>query len=250
MAGRRWNVAGFCLAVPVLFKVYPLAIVLLFFLIHPLRLGWRTALCVLGGLALPLVLQNPAYVTQVYQSWVDQVANDNRRALPLHDSYRECHTLLRSLGIALDDGTYTVLQLAMALLVAAVVMRGHWQGWPQAQHLRAAFDLGCCWIILFGPATENSTYTLLAPTLALATWEAFQAGQPLWKRRAILVMVSLFAATAVATTTPLGRHCSYFLMPLGALMLFAERLAWVGHRTGRLALAPQSVQSPTVAQAA
>jgi hypothetical protein len=245
---QRWNLAGVCLGVPVLFKVYPLALVLLFLLIHPVRLGWRTALMILAGLALPFVLQDPRYVAQVYQSWFMQVANDNRRDFPLEYSYRDLHTLTRAVGLPIDDGSYAVLQVATAVLVACVVLCGHWQAWPPAQHLRVALDLGCCWMLLLGPATENSTYTLLAPTLALALWESLQRGQPIWKRFAMMGILSLFTAALLASVTPFGPFWSSFLMPLGALLLFAERLAWVGRWTGRLP--PQTVQAPPLAQAA
>jgi hypothetical protein len=103
------------------------------------------------------------------------------------------------------------------------------------QQLRAALDLGCCWIILFGPATESCTYTLLAPTLALTTWEAVQRGQAAWKRWYMIAMVCLFAVATSAVIFPFGRHVSLLLLPLGALLLFAERLvtnAWPRHPAG------------------
>ena len=176
------------------------------------------------------------------------MAGDNRREFALHDSYRDVHTLLRALGLHLDDGTYLLLQLGMALLVALVVLRGHLQSWPEAVHLRTALDLGCCWIILFGPATENCTYTLVAPILALATWEALRASQSLWNRGAMIAIVSIFVVSALSTALPGGRYRSYFLMPSGGLLLFAQRLAGVGRRTRHLP--PHNLQAPPLAQAA
>jgi hypothetical protein len=120
---------------------------------------------------------------------------------------------------------YQLLQLAVAGLIACVLLRGLRRGWSRAHYLRATLDLGCCWMILFGPATENCTYVLLAPTLALTTWHAFSAGEPGWKRWNVLAIVSLFAVTAVVMMFPFGRHVSYVLMPIGALLLSVERLA-------------------------
>jgi hypothetical protein len=243
---RRWNWAAVCLAVPVLFKVYPIAVVMLYFLMRPARpelehgtanpprrwrdfvfvpLGWRMVVALVGGLMLPFVLQEPVYVAQAYHSWVDQVSHDNRRDYPLHVSYRDFHTLTRFTGFPMDDGPYTALQVAMAGLVAGFVLRARLQDWPAALQIRAAFELGCCWIILFGPATENATYTVLAPTLALATWEALQPGQPSWIRRPMLGIVPFFVVASSVTIFPFGRSLSFWLMPSGALMLFVQRLA-------------------------
>jgi hypothetical protein len=95
--------------------------------------------------------------------------------------------------------------------------------------LRAAFDLGCCWIIVFGPATENCTYSLLAPTMALAACEAFQTNQPAWKRCWLLVAVCWFIAASLVGTTPIGKWVSLVMLPVGGLMIFGERLCsyWV-----------------------
>jgi hypothetical protein len=232
---KHWWWAAVCLAVPVLLKVYPLAVVLLLVLAHPRRLAWRTGLCVLAGLLLPLALKDPGFVSQLYGSWVDQVINDNRHARTMDETYRDFHLLTRWLGWPVAREVYPLVQLAAAGLVAAVVLRGCRRGWSQVQHLRAALDLGCCWIILFGPATESCTYALLAPTLALAAWEAFQPGQDAWKRWCMIAMVCLFAAATTVVIFPFGRQVSLFLLPLGALLLFAERLmtnAWPGRLAG------------------
>jgi hypothetical protein len=235
MVRERWAVAGICLAVPVLFKVYPIAAVLLFMLVHPQRLGWRTGLAIAVGCLLPFLFQDPDYVTQVYQSWVHQVSNDNRRNFPLQYSYRDFHTLTRVVGLPMADVPYGLLQLAMATLVAGIVLRGHRQGLSPQQHLRTAFDLGCCWMILFGPATENSTYAVLAPTLALAAWESLQAGQPVWKRCWMMGILSLFVVGGAATAASLGRSINFVVMPAGALLLFAERLLSLCHPAWQLA---------------
>jgi hypothetical protein len=229
---ERWNLAALCLAVPVMVKVYPISVAALYFMIQP-RLGWRVgALIVLGFLA-PFMLHEPQYVGQLYQSWVDQVGNDNRQNLPFESSYRDFHTLMRVAGLPIDGTVYMGLQLAMAGLVGGVVLRGYRLGWGKAHHLRAAFELGCCWIIMFGPATENCTYALLAPTMALAGYEAFQPGRPAWQRCWVLVGVLWFVGGSLAGVTPIGKSVSYAVMPLGGLMLLAERLCnyWVAEES-------------------
>jgi hypothetical protein len=247
ITGRHWWWAAACLAVPVLLKVYPVAVVLLLLMAHPIRLGWRTGLCILAGLLLPFALKDPGFVAQLYGSWLNQVTSDNRHVRAIHETYRDFHLLTRWLDWPVLGELYPLLQLAAAGLVAAVVLRGFRRGWSQVQHLRAALDLGCCWIILFGPATESCTYALLAPTLALATWEAIQLGQAAWKRWCMLAMVCLFAVATTVVIFPFGRHISLFLLPLGALLLFAERLmtyAWPRHPAGPTGTPDQLLLQP------
>ena len=223
----RLNLAAFCLAVPVLIKVYPVSVAALFVLVQP-RLGWRVVVWVALGCLLPFALQDPASITRAYASWITQVGSENRHLLTLDNTYRDVHALIRAAGPHLDERTYMILQLAMAGLVAAVVLRGHRLGWSTAHHLRAAFDLGCCWIILFGPATESATYALLAPTMALAVWEAMQDGQPAWKRWWAFITVALFVSTALIAMMGAGKMVSFVLLPLGGLLVFAERLGEYG----------------------
>jgi hypothetical protein len=169
-------------------------------------------------------VHEPSMVSRDYGSWINQVLNDDRHVGTLENSYHDFHVLMRFVGYPIAERTYRIFQLVMAILVATVVWRGRRQGWSKTRQLRAAFDLGSCWIILFGPATENSTYALLAPTMALAAWESHQDGQPAWRRWWLTGTVSLFVLSIVVTATPLGKSAAFYMMPLGALLLFAERL--------------------------
>ena len=168
-------------------------------------------------------MQEPGYVSDAYQSWVHQIAHDNRHSGQLENSYRDFYMLVRIIGMHLSEKHYQVLQMAMAVLVAVIVVRGQRLGCGKTRLLRAAFDLGCCWIVLFGPATENSTYALLAPTLALAAWEAFQPCEHAWLRWWMAATVGLFLVAVVIISTPIGKSVSFYLMPIGGLLMFCER---------------------------
>jgi hypothetical protein len=235
---QRWQLAAICLAVPVLFKIYPVAVVALILLVEP-RLGWRVGLLILLSCLLPFAVHDPSSVTRDYQSWMNQVAHDNRHVGTLENSYHDFHVLARFVGYSISEEIYRVLQLAMAVVAAGVVWHGRRLGWRKPVLLRAAFDLGLCWIILFGPATENSTYALLAPTLALAAWDAHQTGQSAWRRWWMTATLSVFVLAVVVTATPLGKSASFYLMPLGALLLFSERLVSFFAEGGNLPLSPR-----------
>jgi hypothetical protein len=223
VADGRQNLAALSFTVPMLFKVYPVSVLGLVLLVQP-RLGWRVAAILTLGCMLPFATQDPGFVTQAYGSWIGQVANDNRHTNTLQNSYRDFHLLLRLIGAPIAENAYHVIQIGMAIGLAVLVLRSKRLGCAKTTQLRMAFDLGSCWIILFGPATENSTYALLAPTLALAVWESLQVGHPVWQRWWLAATVSLFVAGVIVIATPWGKSISFYLMPLGALFLFAERV--------------------------
>jgi hypothetical protein len=220
----RWNAATLALCVAIFLKIYPVAMALLLVVAFPRQLGWRLVLFVAVGLALPFAFQRPAYVADQYRQWLDYLANEDRSTRRLADSYRDFHLLLRWVGLPASRGTYLAVQLAAAAAVAAMVQFGRLRRWPRRALLHHLFNLGCLWIILFGPATENCTYILLAPTLAFAVWEAFAVPRPLWTRGLLTAIVCIFVAGAVITALPGGRDWTYPLNPLAALLLFGERL--------------------------
>lgn len=248
VVSERWWLAGLCLGVPVIFKVYPVALALLLGLMRPWKIGWRVAAVIALGVALPFLAQDPDYVSQCYRSWFDQVAGDNRRDYPLEYSYRDLHTLLRGLGWTIDDHSFAILQLMTAAGAAAIVATMHWRGQPSRRVARAAIDLGCCWIIVFGPATENCTYILVAPTFGFAAVQAFRPNAPRWQTAVVVTLAVLFAGTAIASSTPFGRGVSWFLMPAGGVLLMIHclaSLAWPGSPTK-----PRAVSAAPLARAA
>jgi hypothetical protein len=223
VARERWNLAAACLAVAFLFKLYPLAMGLLLVAAYPRQLGWRLALACVVGLVLPFALQNPDYVAEQYARWFLLLASDSRLDWPLGTGYRDAYLLLRFFV----DRPPLPLYLAMQILAAAALALVAWQGrrnqWPARTLLHTLFGLGCCWMMLFGPATESSTYILLAAPLACALVEAFQ-GQGSTLRRAVLVLVLAIFVVSFSYRQILGPRLPLFLLqPLGALLLFCER---------------------------
>lgn len=226
----RWNLAALALAVAILFKVYPLAVALLLLIVYPRQLGWRLALLLILGVALPFALQDPSYVVRQYAEWLAKLAREDRSRRLLPDMYRDFWLLLRWTQVPLPRPFYLPLQLTVAAGIAAAVLFGRLRRWASADLLRRLFDLGCCWMILFGPATENSTYILIGPTCALAVWEAFAQRRPVWTRAALVAIVCIFVSSVIVTALPGGRNWAYPLNPLATLLLFAERLASLRRR--------------------
>jgi hypothetical protein len=221
----RWSLTALALAVAILFKLYPIAVALLLLMVYARQLGWRLGLLLVLGAVLPLVLQDPPYVVRQYEAWFAKLVREDRSQRLLPDMYRDCWLLLRWAQVPLPRPFYLPLQLAAAAGIAAVVLLGRLRHWATADLLHHLFDLACCWMILFGPATENSTYILIAPTCAFAVWEAFAQRRPVWTRAVSVAIVGIFAGSAIITALPGGRNWAYPLNPLATLLLFAERLA-------------------------
>jgi hypothetical protein len=220
----RWNLAAIALAWPILFKVYPLAVALLLLLVYPRQLGWRLGLLLILGLLLPFALQDPSYVSRQYADWFAKLAREDRTNRMLPDTYRDFWLLVRWTHLPIAHHWYPPLQLAVAGGIALVVVVGRLWRWQPTTLLFHLVNLGCCWMLLFGPATENSTYILIAPTVVIAVWEAIVLPRPVWTRCALAAMVCIFLGSALITALPDGRNWAFPLNPLATLLLFGERL--------------------------
>lgn len=218
-ASGRWSLAAAVLAAAVLVKLYLLAVGLLLSVLFPRQFGGRFLLALAIGLALPFLLQQPDYVLDQCASWLRCLSTDDRSSQPLFLSYRDIRLLFRLEQLPLGNGLYRLLQLATAGGVLLACLAGQRCCWPQARLLTMLTHLACCWMILFGPATESATYMLLAPTLVWTVYQAWQPGQALWTRPAAAAMFLLLAASPIACWFPGGRHWLPGLKPLVALLL-------------------------------
>ncbi len=221
---EHWNLVAALMAGACLLKIYPLAIALLLLAVYPRQLGWRFALAMGAGLLLPFALQHPTYVLNQYQNWYDVLTTDDRVSYPMNQGYRDFYLLTRFFGFAMSHGAYTVLQLGAAALVASVCLAGRLRRWPGQHLVQTLLALGCCWMAVFGPSTESSTFILIAPALAWALVDSFAAHRSAWSRYTLVTVMAMFVATFVATWFPGGRDWLYILQPLSAVLFFAERL--------------------------
>jgi hypothetical protein len=241
-AERRWNLTALCLALSCLLKIYPLAIALLLLALYPRQLGWRLALALALGLALPFLFQEPRYVMREYHDFVGKLWDDDRSAWNLKDCYRDLWLLCRVWGIPVSRALYHGLQLAAAGGLAILVLIAGRAGWNSRRLLNTLLALGCCWMMLLGPCTESCTYSVLAPSLAAALVEGFCERRPLWFRGGVLVSYVLLLAALIAAWFPFGGSFHALgLLPLGALALSGTLLAqavaglWRPDRGGPLA---------------
>jgi hypothetical protein len=219
---ERWNWAACFLAGACFLKVYPLAVALLFVLVYPRQLGWRFGLALVAGLALPFALQHPSYVYEQYRNWYDLVATDNRRDYPMDQGYRDFYLLTRFFGVPMAAKAYLALQLGAAALTAGICWFGRLRNWPKEHLVQTLLGLGCCWMVVFGPSTESSTFILIGPSLALAIVGPWLAGRP--GALVPALVMAMFLLTFTATWFPGGRNWFYVLQPLSAALFFLDRV--------------------------
>lgn len=184
------------------------------------RFAARFVLALLVGIIVPFLLQEPEYVLRQYVSWIEHLKADNRETFPPEAAPRDLRLLLR-VWFGLPSSTvYVALQLLGALGIALFCLTAAWKGWPQRRLLTSLLTLACCWMTLLGPATESSTYIVLAPVLAWSLLDAWLRPEPAWIRFGFLSSYILFLAASAASWFP-GVRCIHALglHPLGALLL-------------------------------
>jgi Glycosyltransferase family 87 len=163
----QWTISVICLSLCAYLKIYPLAVGLLLLLVYPRQIGWRLALALFLMGAFSFFLQQPAYVLDQYKRWIGTRATDDRR-MNMDIAPRDFAMLLRAIHVELSNRTLLVVQLSAAVAAAGVCIYGRLKKWSKEYLLLAVLNLGTCWMLLFGPATEDATYVMIAPPLAFA----------------------------------------------------------------------------------
>lgn len=222
-----WTPGSICLAIACLLKVYPLALALLFIILHPRPLVWRMALVVLAGLATPFLLQDSEYVIQQYAHWLNYLAIEDRSLIPLPLAARDFGLLIRLYDLSITPLAYVGIRITAAALIACLALEYRRRGWPECKLLTFLLGLGMSWMILFGSAAESSTYVLIAPSFAWTLLETWPERQLSWAPMALLISGGLVGLGFLGSLLPGdARHWFIGAPPLGAL-LFAGVLLMV-----------------------
>jgi hypothetical protein len=218
--GERWSAAAALVALATAVKVYPLAIGLLLAVVYPRRFALRLLLALVVAAVLPFACQHWDYVAAQYVQWLARLGKDHRWDWPLHMAYRDLWLLIRLFHVPLTPRGYLGVQLGSAAACAALCLAARLRGWPQRDVLAVILVLGTCWMTLCGPATESSTYVLLAPALA---WTVQRAESERWPRLLGLMprmALVLFLFCVVRGLWPgVNRIHALGLQPQAALLL-------------------------------
>jgi hypothetical protein len=248
---ERWTLAAGFVSLATALKIYPLAIGLLLAAAYPRRFAPRLLLALALAFLLPFACQHGEYVRAQYALWFHRLGVDQRYDWPAHMAYRDLWLLIRLCQLPLTPRGYMGIQLAGAAGCAVLCVAARLRECPRREVLCLILALGTCWMMLCGPATESSTYVLLAPALAWALLSAFGDRWP-WPTRILvgssflLLMFSVLAGLhpSVKQWHARGPH------PLGALLLTAAYVAMVVRRLRALSVAHPAGAPDTPARAA
>jgi len=215
----RWWMAGMAISLAVFLKIFPLAVALLFVLIG----GWRLALGLVVGIifteGFAFLIAPSDYVINQWIHWFELLGRDDRKMWPIEAGYRDGWLLLKLAGLTPPYWVYQSIQAGSGLALAFLVF-GVSRGLGPARALLVAWSLGNCWMMVFGPTTESSTYTLLAPVLAFALLESVYYRQMrvfvlfIWLAGCLLFVGVFSSAFPIA-----GRLHSLGMQPIGAILL-------------------------------
>jgi hypothetical protein len=201
-------------------KVYPLAIGLLLAVTYPRRFTPRLLLVLALAALLPFACQHSDYVRDQYTQWWHRLDKDQRWDWPPHMAYRDLWLLIRLVHLPLTPMGYLGVQLAAAAGCAVLCLAGRLRGWSRRDVLVAILALGTCWMTLCGPATESSTYILLAPALAWAVLSVESDGWPGPVALMVRMAFVLFMLCVIRGLWPgVNRIHALGLQPQGALLL-------------------------------
>lgn len=200
----RFNIAAAALSLAVCLKAYPVALAMLFVLIAPRRFGPRFVVAMAVALAAPFALQSPAYVAGQYHDWLAGGLN----ARYVDGWFQDAMFLWQRVVGPIERSTFTLASVIAGAVVGLIVMLRR-RDLSFQEQVVAAFGLASAWMMAFGPATEATTYVLLAPAAALAA-----------VNRRGLMAFALLALSQAQLLFPLGRPLQKIgAQPLAALLL-------------------------------
>jgi len=176
---ERWNLVSVFIALAFVCKLYPLALGMILVVLYPRQLAWRIPAACLASLLLPFLCQHPTYVVDQYEKWIALLRSEDRADIDLKHMYRDAWLVIHLYGLPISRKVYLILQIAGGAAVALISWQRQRAGWPRAPLLTSTLALATAWMMLLGPATESSSFALLAPSLAwsiVAALESKDAG--------------------------------------------------------------------------
>jgi alpha-1,2-mannosyltransferase len=176
---QKWGRAALFLAAALAFKPLAIVLILLVAALYP-PMRSRLSLGIAVFFAVPYLTQSPDYVTEQYRASVDML----RDAAEIGREVRWAHlfSLGKLLGIELAPTWETVVRVLAALATLAVCWRvcrskseipaskseipnpnPEISPWP----LIYLYALATSYLLLFNPRTENNSYLMLSPAIAV-----------------------------------------------------------------------------------
>lgn len=222
--GHPWR-AGFCLALPVYIKVWPIIAAALLCVRYWRSLPLRLAVALVAIGLVPYLTAPPQTVTRAYAEWGARlVRRDQGNAR--YPGFRDAWTILENSTGAPDPQLYKLAQAVLGLCVLAWCVRNARQDWPRERWVLSTLAWWTLWQLLLGPGTERLTYGIAAPAVAFAVLDS-----PRRSGRGLLAWSAWFA-TGLLGTGDVERGllriwpAAEIITPCGVVIL----AAWFVHR--------------------
>ena len=222
---RRWWWAACLLAIPVHIKVWPLAAALLLIAYWPRKLALRFPVAMLAVAAAPLLTKPWGWVWRQYVGWYDLLVGPAQ----IRHTYRDLWTLWEVIHEPVNAKAYMLLQLLSGAAVLGLCLWQVHRGLSIQRRLLFVLVSWAAWQMTFGPATERTTFGLIAPLSAWGLVTAFQ------QRRGRLLMSAAFALMTCGNFGVIERALMDYapvilaVHPVGAMLFYAWFLDW-NHR--------------------
>jgi hypothetical protein len=169
VASHRWWRATFWLALSVSLK--PLAIVLILLIVAIDRsMTWRMLLAATVVTLLPFMTQHTSYVLNQYAACLDNTTTAAHIGV-VRQGWAHMFSALRVMGVDVPERFQTMVRLGAAVGTLALcgVARRRFDAARSAVYV---FSLAAVYLVLFSPRTENNTYMMLGPAVAVFLGEA------------------------------------------------------------------------------
>jgi hypothetical protein len=197
--GKRWWLAAFLFAVSG-FKLYSLAVGLVFAALYPRQLAPRFAAVLVGLLALPCLFHPTDAVAYRLTTLVSYLTTGAH--YKMFTGYVTLYETWRRYVGPVDAANLLPIQAGLGAAVPVVLWLLRRRGVPAAQLERHALFLASVWCVSFGPSIEPHTYLLAAPMIGWLTARCFQGDRPSLKLGAPLLVLALLAGSPLTALSP------------------------------------------------
>ena len=225
---QRWWTAAALLAVPVFIKIWPVAIVLLLVFFWPRQLAWRFIVACAVLALVPFLTRPPSTVVWQYREWYEVLTGKFQGRW---GGYRDAWTIWKTLCPPVNHHLYCALQLISA---------GGVFGWCWWQYRRLKSALGgrdapsapainrllllilslwASWQLFFGPAAEQLTYGIIAPSASWAVIVSVDEKRARWLTLTAWAILALLASGEIERLVTRFFPGGVILLPLGVLLV-------------------------------
>ena len=171
---KHWLLGSFALAVPACIKAYPIAMALVLIGLYPKKLLHKFIFAMTILLCLPFVFHKPDFVLQQYADWLSCLTAGTRYASAAGWVHIDFRTLLARWVMLISPRNFIPIQAITGLLIFVCMYIYRRRCHCERRTLLYAYILTSIGLVLFGPASEESTYVLAGPAVCWLVIEAYR----------------------------------------------------------------------------